>query len=232
VHARELDGRILRFGHSGWLWHNAYLLYDRETESVWHHQTGWAMSGPLRGKSLARFPTTLTTFEAWAQEHPDSHVLPKPPASRERLDADTYALRNAGLAFGLGVDLPGVFWLVPFRELAAAGDLVQEEIDGVPLVIVADPAARTAHAYSRRVDGQVVELVRETSDDGAGRLVDAGGGRAWSVRSGRSEASGVPDLRRLHAAHWETHAWVRQHPTGRRFRANRDGDAGVLPGGR
>lgn len=231
VHARELDGRSLRFGHRGWLWHNAYLLYDRETDSIWHHQTGWAMSGPLRGKALARFPTVLTTFGAWTATFPDTLVLPKPTDGRDAFGRDRYADRNVGLAFGLGVDLPQAFRLYAFDEVDGAGGIVSEVVEGQPLVVVRDRPARSAYAYSRAWEGSVLELTVLQADDGAPVLVDRETERRWSGRSGRAiDHDGAP-LRRLHASQWELHAWERQHPNGSRY-PHSHGDAAVSPGGR
>ena len=219
VHSRTLDGRSLRFGHRGWLWKNAYINYDLETDSLWHHQTGWAMAGPLRGKALARFPTVLTTWAAWRAEHPLTLVLPKPRNDPRPSDRDVYAERNAPLVFGLGVDLPGTFRLYRFADLAAAGGIVQETVDDIPLVIGADPEGRTAFAFDRRVDGAVVDFDLDATDDTAPLLRERGGSRAWSLRSGRLVGSKDTDarLRPLQSAHWETYAWERQHPTGTRW---------------
>ena len=218
MHSRKVDGRSLRFGHRGWLWHNAYINYDIETDSLWHHQTGWALAGPLRGKALARFPTTLTTWLAWRTEHPTTLVLPKSPTDPRPIDHDVYRERNSGLTIGLGLDLPGAFRLYPFDALRAADGLIEETVDGVPLVIALDAQGRTAFAYDRRVDGATLDFELD-----AGRatplLRERGGPRSFRLRSGRGEdrATGSSDLVRLHTSHWEAFAWKQQHPGGTRW---------------
>jgi hypothetical protein len=216
VHVRRLAGRTLRFGHRGWLWRNAYLLYDRETDSIWHHQTGWAMSGELRGESLQRFPTTQSTFAAWVQAHPRTRVLPKPTEHPGRLDVDVYDGRNAGLEFGLGVDLPGGYRLYPFHAVAAAGGIVHDEADGISIVIALAPAARAAVAYDRTVDGETVELRLERGSERGALLRDVRGERAWEFLSGRPMAGSGAErsLRALLSSPWEADAWQRQHPSG------------------
>jgi len=221
VHSRIVDGRSLRFGHRGWLWNNAYINYDLETDSLWHHQTGWAMSGPLRGKSLARFPTVLVTWSAWQAEHPETLVLPKAPDDPRPIDRDVYSERNAVLVFGLGVDLPTACRLYSFDDLRAAGGIVQEEIGGVPLVVALDPEGRSAFVYDRRIDGAVVDLELRPAEGGDGPAIlrERGGERAWRLRSGRPLVTGgaTDRLRPLHSSHWEMYAWERQHPSGTRW---------------
>lgn len=232
VHVRRLAGRALRFGHTGWLWRNAYLLYDTETDSVWHHQTGWALSGPLRGSALHRFPTVQTTFAAWVREHPGTRVLPKPGDDDRPLDRDVYAERNATLSFGLGLDLPDAFRLYPFAAVADAGGLVEDEVDGVPLVVAVDAPERGAYAYDRRLGDDVLRLELDGSPDGP-LLRERGGTRAWRLRSGRPVAGTGAEgaLRPLLASPWESGAWSAQHPAGTTWRRPL-GDAPVPGGGR
>lgn len=171
MHTRNLDGRVLRFGHRGWLWHNAFLLYDHGTDSIWHHQTGRAMSGELRGRALGRVPSALMTYGAWLEEHPGTLVLPKPGDPAIPVDTDSYASRNATLQVGLGVEVPGAERLYPLPRLAGHG-LVEEDLAGVPLVVA-------AHLPSRGGSGSRSPPVRSISR------------RASSARS----ASGSPGCR-------------------------------------
>ena len=213
VHVRKLDGKPLHFGHRGWLWHDAFLLYDHETDSIWHHQTGWAMSGPRRGRALARLPASTMTFGAWRAEHPDTLVLPKPTDPETPVDADTYAERNAALALGVGVDLAGDFRLYPFDALSSDG-VVEEVIGDLPLVVARDRRAGAAFAYDRRVDGETLSFARVT-DGGRPVLREAAGPRRWYLRTGLPVAGRADEaLRPLLAATWETFAWRRQHPAG------------------
>ena len=216
VHVRTLNGRSLRFGHRGWLWRNAYLLYDIETDSIWHHQTGWAMSGELRGESLRRFPTTQSTFSAWVRAHPRTRVLPKPAQHDGNLNVDVYAGRNAGLAFGLGVDLPEAYRLYPYQAVADVGGLVQDEIDGLAIVVAVAPDERAAVGFERRVDGTDVDFQLDRSDAAGPLLREVAGNRAWHLLSGLPlQGSGTArSLRPLLASPWESVAWERQHPSG------------------
>ena len=220
VHERTAKGRVLTFGHSGWLWHNAYLLYDRETDSLWHHATGIAMSGPLRGTRLARYDdTALMTFAAWRAEHPGTLVLAKPADGQAELDRDVYADRNAARRFGLAVELPGASRFYPLTALAEL-DAVEEDVGGVPLVVVRDVRAAQARAFDRRVGGRALSFDAVPGERPL--LAERGGPRRWYLRSGTAvPGSGAEsDLCPLPATAFEAEAWALQHPAGTIWRRN------------
>ncbi len=215
VHTRDVDGRTLHFGHSGWLWRSAFLLYDRETDSLWHHQTGRALSGPLRGRSLGRLPVTHTTWGAWRAEHAATLVLPKPADPDAPVEVDVYARRNATLVLGVGVDLPRARRLYPLRAVRAAG-LVHDEIDGVSLVVAADPASDSAHVFDRTVGGTALRFRVAAAADGRPLLREENGARTWSLRTGLPvpRDAGHPPLRTLLSTPWDAAAWRLHHEAG------------------
>jgi hypothetical protein len=67
----------LTFGSSGFLYRSNKLMYDRHTDTLWHQLWGTPAFGPLVGSGikLERLPVTLTTWEAWYAEHPDTKVM-------------------------------------------------------------------------------------------------------------------------------------------------------------
>ena len=218
VHDRTAAGRVLTFGHSGWLWHNAYLLYDRETDSIWHHGTGTAMAGPLRATRLRRYDdTTITTFGAWRGEHPGTLVLAKPAQGQPALDHDVYADRNTTVRFGLALELPGAPRFYPLTALADL-DAVEDEVGGVPVVVVRDVRAAQARAFDRRVGGRALSFEAVAGERPL--LRERGGTRAWYLRSGTAvTGSGADaDLCPLPATAFEANAWALQHPTGTTWR--------------
>lgn len=218
VHERRADGRPLTFGHSGWLWRNSFLLYDRETDSLWHHATGTAMTGPLRGNRMARFPaTSVMTFAAWRQEHPATLVLAKPLAPEAPVETDPYALRNSHAAWGLSLEVPGAPRFYPFSALREI-DAVEDDAAGTPVVVVRDAGASLASAYDRRVGGATVSF--EVVPGPRPQLREKGGTRAWFLRSGAPVAGSGAEapLRPFPATHFERNAWEAQHPAGSTWR--------------
>lgn len=225
VHVREIDGKPARFGHSGWLWFNAYLLYDDETGSLWHHLWGTALSGPRKGTQLRSLPTQMMTFAAWRAEHPDTLVLakPDPAVDARRMDTDPYAARNRTVAFGYGIDVDapsgGVSRFFAFGTMP--GGIAEDDVGGVPVVVVKDPAATTGFAFDRRVGGRTLSFAWDTSGaDARPVLVERGGRRRWFARSGApapgpgSNTTDHPPLQPVQGTVWEDSAWHLQHRRG------------------
>lgn len=79
VYGREVEGRTLEFGVSGLLYNHGFLLYDRQTESLWVQFTGEAVAGPLAGKKLPELRVRRETLDVWLARYPRSRVL-EPPA--------------------------------------------------------------------------------------------------------------------------------------------------------
>ena len=73
----ELYGDDVTFGTSGFLYQNNKLMYDRKTDTLWHSLTGEPVVGELAlsGEKLTRHPVTVTTWEQWKEQHPDSTVV-------------------------------------------------------------------------------------------------------------------------------------------------------------
>ena len=62
MYERELNGRVLKFGHAGMLYQNSFLMYDHQTNSIWIHATGEAFHGPLKGMKLRFMPSTNSGY--------------------------------------------------------------------------------------------------------------------------------------------------------------------------
>jgi hypothetical protein len=75
---RTVDGRVLSFGVSGLLYNSGFLMFDRETESLWSQFLGQAVSGPLAGRSLARVPIRQEDLTAWRTRVGRTKVLERP----------------------------------------------------------------------------------------------------------------------------------------------------------
>ena len=82
MYSREIDGEILTLSASGWTYRNTFVLYDYETESMWYHLSGTdgltCISGTYADRKLEEFQSTLTRWNYWIQENPDSKFLDYP----------------------------------------------------------------------------------------------------------------------------------------------------------
>jgi hypothetical protein len=75
---RAVDGKVLEFGVSGLLYDGQFLLYDRQTESLWAQYTGRAVAGPLAGKQLEGLQVRQEPMGIWFQRQPGTLVLARP----------------------------------------------------------------------------------------------------------------------------------------------------------
>jgi hypothetical protein len=224
VHSRDLGGQVLDFGHSGLLYRGAFLLYDRTTDSLWHNATGRALAGRLRGRTLSRLPSWFVPWETWKATHPTTLVLAKDTGDPDH-QRDAYRDRNTllKLAFGLGVDAGSGGRYYAHAELERM-PLVQERVDGVPIVVVYEPATKVAAAWDRTLEGKVLDF-RRAADAGDGRLRIEETGQDRTVfdaltGEGLTGPLAGKRLRHLPACVWEVDAWLAHHPRGTTFRSS------------
>ncbi|MGH0028436.1 MAG: DUF3179 domain-containing (seleno)protein [Myxococcota bacterium] len=78
AYRRSVGDRELHFGVSGLVYNHGFVLYDRETGSLWSQFTGAAIAGPLAGSRLERVATRQETTGVWVARHVDSPFL-RPP---------------------------------------------------------------------------------------------------------------------------------------------------------
>ena len=78
-HINELDGRALTLAPSGWTYRQTFVLYDKETESLWYPfpngkgLTG--ITGEYKGRFLPELASTTAAWKDWHREHPDTKFL-------------------------------------------------------------------------------------------------------------------------------------------------------------
>lgn len=79
VYGREIDGKVTTFGTTGYTYRNTFVLYDRQTESVWFPYKPKemnALSGQYAGNALPFLAEPeLVPLADWRKNHPSSLVL-------------------------------------------------------------------------------------------------------------------------------------------------------------
>ncbi len=77
MYSRELDGQPLTLLPSGWTYGNTFVLYDRETETLWYPSRKGlrGIQGPHFGRELEKLPSKDTSWKKWQKKHPGSKVL-------------------------------------------------------------------------------------------------------------------------------------------------------------
>jgi len=232
---RRVEGETYTFGVSGFLFHANLVLYDQKTESLWSQLLSQAIRGPETGTKLPLTVSTITTWETWQAEHPDTTVLLPPPASNTvvgpvslNYDLDPYedhqTIAERYPEYGplgdlewsdtrlqrrttvLGVAHGDEAVAYPDREVNSHGP-INDTVGGRPVVVAS--AGDTLVAYDRRVAGETLQF-----ESGAEGLL-AGGGSRWRPLDGRAvdgphEGSQLTAVADAVQVFWA--AWLKFHP--------------------
>ncbi len=152
-----VDGRRLTFGVSGLLYNANFLLYDRETGSLWSQLMGKAVAGHLAGRSLDRLRVRWEPFGAWHTNNSNPLVLVRPMPKKIDYRYSPYSSywtsetvpfpvlarddRYHPKEVVLGVEYKGVRRAYIGSILTAAGGRIVDEIDGQKLRIEYDSSS-------------------------------------------------------------------------------------------
>ncbi len=227
----EVEGTVLQFDVVTNYRANLVMV-DRQTGSWWQQLTGKAIQGKLSGSALKLIPVDLMTWGAWKELYPDTRVL-----SRDTGFDHDYDVLPSGVSYTdwqksdrifhplvritdtrfraretvLGVQVGDVFKAYPFSNLGELA-VINDEINGEPVLILFDRKSQIASAFSRRVRGAILEL-EETIEGGEVMIQDENTGSVWDFegRALTDDREGIK-LERLkyHNAFW--FAWADFHP--------------------
>lgn len=209
---------------------SSLVMYDHQTDSLWSQFLGRAVSGVMQGAPLETIPVTLTTWEEWKIQHPETVALDKLHKSGGRsYDRDPYELyyESGKTLFGHGRDGDD---RLPSKELVlgigfddgpkayplfvlAEKRVVNDNVAGKPVVVYFDDSTDTALAFESIVDGRQLtfSLVNE---DGQEFLLDRETGTRWIPFTGTAvegELSGR-SLKRVHSTYSFWFAWTNFYP--------------------
>lgn len=166
MYERQLNAdTLLTFGHEGLLYKDSFVMYDHQSESLWLHVTGEAVSGDFKGQKLRFFPSTLTTWQSWKRSYPQTVVLEGDRSSGfmgtfRGLEKDQHD------RFGLAVFVPGRARLYPYPQLKSG--VVLDELAGQVLLIAFSNISGVARCFVREVEDEVLtfEVIDDSEEDG------------------------------------------------------------------
>ena len=89
MHGRSSGEDTDAFGVSGYVYKDVFLIYDRQTESLWYplDDDQWtAISGPRKGETIPFIekPSPVPLGE-WRRKHPDTVILLGPRSEVEEI---------------------------------------------------------------------------------------------------------------------------------------------------
>ena len=77
MYSRKIDGQVLTLAPSGWTYKRTFVLYDRETGTLWYPRRDSLMGiqGKFFNKHLPMLDSTDTRFHKWVKANPTTRVM-------------------------------------------------------------------------------------------------------------------------------------------------------------
>lgn len=187
VYDRRIRGKELTFGVSGKLHANSLIMYDHQTESLWSHLVGAAVTGPLKGEKLIPLQSMFTKWETWSKLHSTSEVLSSgrssffgslrdPYESYYRSpDASVIPTRLSDKRiypkeYVLGLVLNDKAKAYPFSVLSRQ-PVVNDTFQEVALLVIFDSESATGMIFKRKVSGKTLSFKQAHRSEKKGLLL-------------------------------------------------------------
>ncbi len=174
---------------------NGLVMYDRETGSLWSQVIGQGVDGRFQGVELTIMPGLQTTWERWVSAHPDTLVLDKGGGYRSDSYSRYYTDGRLGILgqkqndprlyskdLVVGVNINGQAKAYSFDELGIT-PVVNDVVNGVPLLVTFDDDSDTGVVFSPTVDGKRLNF-RELRGSGEFLMEDLETGTVWAPLTG------------------------------------------------
>ncbi len=231
-----VNGEPTTFGTSGLLYRSNKVMYDRATRSLWNQFIGEPVIGPLADSGIRQpfFPSVVTTWGEWWDEHPDTTVLAQDtgiyPASFYVPEDNPQAIY---FSYFTAEEVMFPVWLrdetfqpkqvvvgLSVGDSAKAysvGDLqnerlVNDTVGGLNVVVVASPESRAGRIYERG-DLSFAPAGDDNPDLAPAVLVDDTGARWTVTETGLvSEADSSNMLTRIPSITSFWFGWFQYHP--------------------
>lgn len=213
------------FGSSGFLYRSNKLMYDTKTNSLWNQFTGRPVTGELAnsGIELKVRPVTITTWEHWHAQHPDTKVL----SGFTGYDRDYRPGRPYGAYFAseelmfpvhvADTTLPPKSYIYALRdgveerawplEAFVSEPVINDTVAGKRVVLIGEPESRTVRAYEAGA-----HTFTQLQGDNAQPLLLDDQGIEWTIQEGALMGPDGASLERLpgHIGYW--FAWRNFNP--------------------
>jgi hypothetical protein len=77
VYSREIDGRTLTLAPSGWTYKRTFVLYDKETGSLWYPEDNGlvGIQGVYFQRRLPEIGSERDVWQNWKKDHPQTKLM-------------------------------------------------------------------------------------------------------------------------------------------------------------
>lgn len=191
----------MSFGVSGKLHANSLIMYDHQTESLWSHLVGAAVTGPMKGEKLKPLQSMFTQWDTWRRLYPSSKVLNSGRSSffgslRDPYES-YYRSPDTGIIptrlsdkriypkeYVLGLVFNDKAKAYPFSALSRES-AVNDDFQGVPLLVVFDAESATGAIFKRKMEGKNLFFKRAQRSNKKGLfLIDDATSSLWEGLTG------------------------------------------------
>lgn len=187
-------------------------MYDHQTESLWSHLVGAAVTGPLKGRKLKLVNSMFTRWETWKKLYPHSKVLRigqsssfvlrslRDPYESYYRSSDT-GIRPTRLSdrqiypkeYVLGLVVDDKAKAYPFGALSRS-PVVNDTFQGVPLLVTFEAETATGVVFQRKVEGKILFFKKSQHSDKKGFfLVDEETRTVWEALTGKAVRGRLKD---------------------------------------
>jgi len=201
------------------------IMRDRETGTIWQHETGEALMGKYQGKTLVILGGELSNWKAWRTEHPETTICVRPkgyrhpsplgPVFERLLDHGPKHLVGPGLfgldqrldqhAFIAGITIGDIVKAYPMEVLQGC-QIINDQVGNQSIVIFYDSSSDRVRCFSLDTLPQRTTLeIREN------QLHDPVTNRSWNF-SGKATAGTRDTLTPVRVQRQWWLAWSEYHP--------------------
>lgn len=202
------------------------MFEDGRTKSWWRQVSGEAITGPLKGKTLAEIPSEQMSLEAWLSRHPDSYVLQQDASFiaqyNELKDYDEGKMKGKlemrdslswhDKSWVVGVSL-GLFATAYDWNDLQAKRVINDVVGNAPIVVVLEDDSVSFHAWSRIVGS---DTLRFSYDEKTNMLVDQKN-ESWNWQGEKIGQREVTKLGFVQAYQEYWHSWRTFHPQTKKY---------------
>jgi hypothetical protein len=156
------------------------VMKDRETGSVWQHETGACLMGELKGEQLELLPSELCNWKSWVAEHPETTLCTRPEGYRhpsplghifeKLLDRGPEHMigpgvhkmdkRLEGHGFVIGMLVDGTAKAYPLKKLMEQGSIT-DKIGDIPIRLTYEQKADRVRAFQGEAGEEAIPVVRQ-----------------------------------------------------------------------
>jgi hypothetical protein len=201
------------------------IMRDRETGTIWQHETGEALMGKYKGKILEVLGGEQSNWKAWRGEHPETTICARPvgyhhpsplgPIFERLLDEGPKHLVGPGF-FGIdrrlsqhaiitGITIGEVAKAYPLDILQERG-IINDVVEDHAIVIFFDPSSDRVRCFS--LDGLPQKPTLKMREN---QLKDPEKGLSWDY-SGHALKGAVDALKPVNVQRKWWVAWSEYHP--------------------